>query len=776
MYSYIHDPETGGLLLTSSPTKLSLEPRPVYAPELDMLKLSQRWKYLPQTDAPYMWAESNTYIYRGVKVAVLHGGDLYHAPEVEITPEGEKISELLPVDIDGMCLKNEKLLTVIERSTVRRITKVYEQFAGKVDIFHVAFSGGKDSAVLLDLVKKALPEGSFVVVFGDTGMEFPDTYKAVRVTRNMCRKENIPFYRSESRFSPSESWRMFGPPARVLRWCCSVHKSAPQTLKLREFLSKKDFTGLDFVGVRSEESEKRRGYKYLNYSEKQKGQWSHNSILNWTSAEVWLYIYAHHIFVNEAYKKGNSRAGCLLCPMCGGYASYARRFNYTENVDEYVKYIQECYNAESSEKTESYVLNGGWNARRNGRDFKNNPCRYFEDISGGTLTIKIIDPVMKWTEWMKTLGEIMITRDGYSINFQQREIFFRVKEIPGGFIVSIPEIMLKKNPSFVKFFKQVFRKSAYCVACGECEANCQHGCIKFEYGRLSIEDCMHCMQCHDIEEGCLMFASLRHPQGGGNMKKSLNSFADHAPKTEWLTLFFELKDDFFGNHGLGPMMYDMFRRFLKDAELNDKNHFTEFAELIASIGWEKDSALGLMLTNLAYHNPQIEWYINNFDIGKEYERAAVEGMLTALNVKPKDAKSIVKAYKRIVATPFGTVLHFGHAGDETLTRTECTITDNKVLLYALYKFAEKCNLPHEIHLPYLFDDSIDRDGPTPVRIFGLKDDDSLPISERSRGIRARLLGLSAAYPEYINVTFTNDLQTITLRDKTSQDILNLFRK
>lgn len=151
-------------------------------------------------------------------------------------------------------------------------------------------------------------------------------------------------------------------------------------------------------------------------------------------------------------------------------------------------------------------------------------------------------------------------------------------------------------------------------------------------------------------------------------------------------------------------------------------------------------------------------------------------MLAAQGIKPQDSEHIIYSYKRIVATPFGTVLHFGHAGDETLTRTECTITDNRVLLYALYKFAEKCNLPHEIHLPYLFDDSIDRDGPTPVRIFGLKDDDELPILERSHGIRARLIGLSAAYPEYINATFTNDLQTITLRDKTSQDILDLFRK
>lgn len=76
MYSYIHDPETGGLLLTSSPTKLSLEPRPVYA------------------------------------------------PEVEITPEGEKISKLLSVDVDEICRKNEKLLKTIERATARRITRV----------------------------------------------------------------------------------------------------------------------------------------------------------------------------------------------------------------------------------------------------------------------------------------------------------------------------------------------------------------------------------------------------------------------------------------------------------------------------------------------------------------------------------------------------------------------------------------------------------------------------------------------------------------------------
>ena len=49
--------------------------------------------------------------------------------------------------------------------------------------------------------------------------------------------------------------------------------------------------------------------------------------------------------------------------------------------------------------------------------------------------------------------------------------------------------------------------------------------------------------------------------------------------------------------------------------------------------------------------------------------------------------------------------------------------------------------------------------------FGLYDEEEL---------KSILLGLSAAYPEYINATFTNDLQTITLRDKTSNDVLNLL--
>ena len=180
MYSYTYDEKTGGIVLNSTPTVFSKEPRPVYEDELDMLGFDRFWKYDKQNEVPYMWAESVNYWYRGKQVAKLKGGDLYHAPEIILSTddEGRTIEpepqggKLQPIDLHAMILENQDLMDVVEGSTVKKIVANYEKYKNKLDIFHVAFSGGKDSEVLLDLVRKALPKKSFVVVFGDTGMEF----------------------------------------------------------------------------------------------------------------------------------------------------------------------------------------------------------------------------------------------------------------------------------------------------------------------------------------------------------------------------------------------------------------------------------------------------------------------------------------------------------------------------------------------------------------------------------------------------------------------------
>ena len=70
-------------------------------------------------------------------------------------------------------------------------------------------------------------------------------------------------------------------------------------------------------------------------------------------------------------------------------------------------------------------------------------------------------------------------------------------------------------------------------------------------------------------------------------------------------------------------------------------------------------------------------------------------------------------------------------------------------------------------IAYLFDESIERDGVSPVRLFGVYDEEEL---------KSLLLGLSARYPEFINATYTNDLKTITLREKSAVEVLGLFEE
>ena len=117
---------------------------------------------------------------------------------------------------------------------------------------------------------------------------------------------------------------------------------------------------MDLVGVRAHESIARSKYNYEDFGKKQKGQYSFNPILEWTSAEIWLYTFKNHLAINETYKKGNSRAGCLFCPMGGGTSDFFRRASYPNEIDEYVGYIKESYMSSDSRKVNSYITNGGW--------------------------------------------------------------------------------------------------------------------------------------------------------------------------------------------------------------------------------------------------------------------------------------------------------------------------------------------------------------------------------------------------------------------------------
>ena len=88
-----------------------------------------------------------------------------------------------------------------------------------------------------------------------------------------------------------------------------------------------------FTGVRAEESLARSTYDTVSNGQKHSGQMSCHTILDWTSAELYCYIYARHLHLNEAYKKGNMRVGCLVCPNSTGKHEYIKRCSYKTEVD-----------------------------------------------------------------------------------------------------------------------------------------------------------------------------------------------------------------------------------------------------------------------------------------------------------------------------------------------------------------------------------------------------------------------------------------------------------
>ena len=321
----------------------------------------------------------------------------------------------------------------------------------------------------------------------------------------------------------------------MLRWCCSVHKSTPQTLKMREITGKDDYIGMDFVGVRAHESVNRSKYDYENFGKKQKGQYSYNPILEWTSAEIWLYIFMNDMLINEAYKKGNSRAGCLFCPMGGGISDYFRKCSYRQEIDEYVNYIRQSYGSTDSKKTQSYIQNGGWNARKNGRDLAHNPFRCVESVLGENISITVANPTTDWREWIKTIGDLHDIESGYAISYKDKEYPFTITDTENGYVVLLSQSISKESPKFVRLFRQVFRKASYCGKCRVCETNCRNGSIKFKEGKVRIENCIHCHQCHEGQHerrgNCRQYAR-QYAEGRGDRRG-----ADGKGRTSGIRLY-----------------------------------------------------------------------------------------------------------------------------------------------------------------------------------------------------------------------------------------------
>lgn len=661
MYSYSYDVETGGILLNSSPLLFSKEPRPVYYKELDILGFDKYWNYEKNDSYPYMWAEANNYFYRGRKVAQTKGGSCYTAPEITILEEPEPNKQPLRfVDVPAMVTRNQELLEGLVQETIKKVYNTYQQYQSKVDVFYVAFSGGKDSVVALDIVQRALPHNAFMVLFGDTGMEFPDTYRVIEDVEKYCKSNEISFYRSCSNLSPIETWNKFGPPAQTMRWCCSVHKTSPQIILLRKIMNNPHFRGMAFTGVRGDESASRSEYKDVSLGEKVKGQYSCHPILEWGSAELFTYIYSRDLIINEAYKKGNSRAGCLVCPLAASKNMYFKEQSYGKSetgeltTTTFNKIILDTTskNLSSDEAVKEFMDIGGWKARRSGKELSIAKNLSIDEFEKGVLTITTYANATDWKEWIKTVGKVSFLTDGdVEVIFEGHP--YKIKQTVENdrtiFTVNIGT-NTKRDIYFMSALKTIFRKSAYCIGCGVCEANCPHGFISLHDGIVEIDDrCVKCRKCHDIFHGCLLANSMRLPKGEKKMG-SVDRYGNMGIEYDWVRKYMENTEDFWNSaHGLGTNMVKYLKSFLSDSGIavRKKSDYvlTDFGQKVKQLGVEDVNAWGLMVSNLVYTS-EYNWWVKNTVVDQTYTPAAIMAMLgDDMTVNSK--KNIVSAYKNI---------------------------------------------------------------------------------------------------------------------------------
>jgi len=110
MYSYTWDLKTGGYLINprQQTRYVANEIRPVFAEELTLTGLNERFEYDPSTIMPLLWAQKNVYLLNGERMAQLNGTRYGQPLNRQYFFEGKR--KLKPVNIARMVAKNATII------------------------------------------------------------------------------------------------------------------------------------------------------------------------------------------------------------------------------------------------------------------------------------------------------------------------------------------------------------------------------------------------------------------------------------------------------------------------------------------------------------------------------------------------------------------------------------------------------------------------------------------------------------------------------------------
>ena len=513
---------------------LAKDMRPVFPEERLLLEL-----LLNETPGAYedksVWASNSRYYVNG-KPTAFSSSTFREADTDRLIKQLEENHHLVVSDSKAYKIFENQIKT-FKKANKRRLEFIKDEAISFVkhaasnfeqEQIVLSFSGGKDSTATADVVIKALGNPTLTHIFGDTTLEFPQTYEYAQRY-----KENHPL--AEFRISKntdqdfSKVCEDIGPPARMMRWCCSMFKTGPITRIMNRKYGNKQI--LTFYGIRKVESTARSKYSRISEnteSVKIQKQTVASPIFFWKDIDVWLYLLGEGVDFNDAYRLGYDRVGCWCCPNNNTRAQFLSRIYMKERSEKWRNFLIDFAKSIGKPDAEEYVDSGMWKARQGGNGLKSagdvklrfTACTSEEHAKIYQLVRPFDDSFLNMMVPFgiisKELGRKLI-HETIILDPKTRVPILSIQPFSQDgyeYAVKIKTMNVADHDDLQRMIGYQVKKFNACRKCLKCESVCRQGAISIigdEY-YINPEKCVHCKMCVNqkyLVGGCMMDKYLR---------------------------------------------------------------------------------------------------------------------------------------------------------------------------------------------------------------------------------------------------------------------------